>query len=626
MHTAARILLWTLGIVLVLVLAVAVGLRLFDWNMLRDEIAAQLSARLGTEVAITGDLDVGLQAGALQVQAGGIRVDGALSAPQPLLAVEHVDAALALRPLLAGDVVLEHIVLREPQLSLIVTEDGEANWDLREGAEPADRPGAPTLPVIERLEIQGGSVSYRDYALDRKISATIDQVQARMTRAGALRASGAGEIEDRAFRFEASADPLADATDWRVQAQARLADAHLSIEGTVAPPNLQVALRAPEPQQLGIPSLPEFAGSGGIAFSTRVTTDAGQWLLDGLELELGERRISGDVRIEPDREPPMIYATLHLDALPLPDDEEDEDDDDARDQLIPPVELPTDPLQLVNLQADLTIGRIAAAPVALNDIALRVELENGRLAVRPASMDLAGGELQGWLVYDASDAPPSLTMRLALHGLNLARALSGEDDPVTGEVSGRMELHGRGPTVEALAGSLDGQLLFVMREGSIIASWVEALDLDLAEWLIATSAEGTVKTPIRCAMIAFAAENGVLSAEPVVIDTRDSVIIVEGQIGLGTEQMKLTLQAYPKDASLLSIEGRIRVAGTLADPEIDVLDAESAGQGAIALALGALAGPLAALVPFLDAGLAQDQNCEQLLGDLPEGPPPGGRQ
>lgn len=710
MHTASRLLLWTLGILLLLIVLGAVALRLLDWNLFKDEIAAQLGQRLGTDVAIQGDLDVGFDDGVLRVQAGGVRVEDSFASAQPLLDLERLEAGVALTPLLRGELVFDHIVLTQPRVTLIHEGDGDVNWDFgRERPDAAAERAAPILPPVRRLEIRGGSVVYHDRLLDETLRASIDQFHGRFLPEDVAELRGTGDIDGRNLALDAEARYLAQADDWRVdaelaiadarlavhgvpgaggvdlrldvpepaqleflplpdeiqrienlriaghierehggwrasdlrlavgehqvtgevrlgadgelEARAAVADARLSVTGSLDEPDLRIEAVAPDPGQLDFLPLPDLPAGNPASLTTRLTRDQGHWWLDGLEVVLGEQRLDGDVRIDADQEPPMIYATLRLNALPLP-----ETDDEERDQLIPPAELPTEALRLVNVRADLRIGRVTNTPIALNDIELEVELTNGRLAVRPASLDVAGGELEGRVIYDASAAPPSATVRLALRGLQLAGAPPADDPQVTGEVSGNIDLHGRGPTAQALAGSLDGQLLFVMRDGSINASWVEALDLDLGEWLLATGAPGTARTPIRCALVAFTVQSGVLSAEPVVIDTRDSVIVLEGQIGLGTEQMKLSLEAFPKDASLLSIESNIRVEGTLTEPTFDVLDADTAGQGAIALALGALAGPLAALVPFLDPGLTEDQNCAQLLGDEPEGSPPQGKQ
>jgi uncharacterized protein involved in outer membrane biogenesis len=707
MHAALRVALWTVGILLLVVVLAALGLRLFDWNLVKDEIAAQLGRRLGTKVAIAGDLDIGVAAGLLTVQARGVRVDGTLEAAEPLLALERLEAGIALAPLLRGDVVFDRIALTRPRLTLIREGDGDVNWDFGRAPDEGESAGGPVLPPVRQLVVNDGSVIYRDHLLDATVRATIDRLSGFLS-ADAASLQGSGRIAGRPLVLKAQARYLEPRDDWRVsarldvadarlaldgmpgsggvdlrlevpepaqlaflplpdefrripdlrasghierrhgawhardlrlavgahaltgaarvgadgriEAQVGIADARLSVTGSLEAPDLRIEAVAPRPERLDFLPLPDLPAAGPAALDVRIVRHRGHWLFEDLVLALGELRLDGDVRIEPERERPMIYATLHLNELPLPRA------DQRRDQLIPPVELPTDLLRLVDVRLDLGINRVTGAPVVIDDLVLELTLDRGRLVLRPVSADIAGGALSGQVIYDAGADSPSATVRLALRGLDLARLVPDQTERLRGRMSGRIELHGRGPTAQALAGNLDGQLLFTLRDGAIDASWVEALDLDLAEWLTASAVPGTLQTPIRCALVAFTVQDSVLSAEPVVIDTRDSVIVLEGQIGLATEQLKLTLEAYPKDPSALSIESSVRVAGTLLEPSVDVLDAETAGQGALALVLGALAGPLAALVPYFDPGLAKDQNCGQLLGATPQGPPPAGRQ
>jgi hypothetical protein len=58
-------------------------------------------------------------------------------------------------------------------------------------------------------------------------------------------------------------------------------------------------------------------------------------------------------------------------------------------------------------------------------------------------------------------------------------------------------------------------------------------------------------------------------------------------------------------------------------PSIGVNAGDTVKQGAIAAALGAVVTPIAAVLAFVDPGLAKDQNCAQLLADAEKkGPPP----
>ena len=59
----------------------------------------------------------------------------------------------------------------------------------------------------------------------------------------------------------------------------------------------------------------------------------------------------------------------------------------------------------------------------------------------------------------------------------------------------------------------------------------------------------------------------------------------------------------------------IKVGGHLRKPSVGVDPGKTAGQAGIAAALGALIAPLAAVVAFVDPGLAEDADCSALFAE-----------
>ena len=69
--------------------------------------------------------------------------------------------------------------------------------------------------------------------------------------------------------------------------------------------------------------------------------------------------------------------------------------------------------------------------------------------------------------------------------------------------------------------------------------------------------------------------------------------------------------------------GPITVEGRWRSPKIGVEVGDAAGQGGIAAALATLVAPIAAVLPFVDLGLAEDVNCSALLAGRGEQPREG---
>jgi hypothetical protein len=86
----------------------------------------------------------------------------------------------------------------------------------------------------------------------------------------------------------------------------------------------------------------------------------------------------------------------------------------------------------------------------------------------------------------------------------------------------------------------------------------------------------------------------------------------------------LSLRGQPKKVRILRLRTPILVRGTLLQPKIGVDPAKVAAQTGGAVALATLLTPVAAVLAFVDGGLAKDANCAALIGqaeqtqDLPK--------
>jgi hypothetical protein len=130
------------------------------------------------------------------------------------------------------------------------------------------------------------------------------------------------------------------------------------------------------------------------------------------------------------------------------------------------------------------------------------------------------------------------------------------------------------------------------------------------------------QTELRCGVAAFQAEQGRLNAKSIVMDTTDVLITGQGGVNLRTEQLDVTLQGHPKKLRLLRLHSPIKLEGTLAKPKLGI-DAEKALlQVGAGTALGALLTPVAAVLAFIDPGLAKNADCSALMAQGAPAQPP----
>jgi uncharacterized protein involved in outer membrane biogenesis len=114
-----------------------------------------------------------------------------------------------------------------------------------------------------------------------------------------------------------------------------------------------------------------------------------------------------------------------------------------------------------------------------------------------------------------------------------------------------------------------------------------------------------------------------MNAENITFDTQDVLIKGSGAINLGPEELHLEIKGEPKKVRFTRLRTPIEVRGHLEDPSFGVNVGSALKQGTVAAALAALATPLAALIAFVDPGLAKDQNCAAMIAEADsKGPKP----
>lgn len=111
----------------------------------------------------------------------------------------------------------------------------------------------------------------------------------------------------------------------------------------------------------------------------------------------------------------------------------------------------------------------------------------------------------------------------------------------------------------------------------------------------------------------FHADHGDLKATTLLVDTNRVLITGSGDVDLGTERLDLSLRGQPKSVRLVRLRSPIKIHGTLSHPQIGLQTANVVGQAGGAIALGTLLTPVAALLAFVDAGLAKNANCADLV-------------
>jgi uncharacterized protein involved in outer membrane biogenesis len=237
----------------------------------------------------------------------------------------------------------------------------------------------------------------------------------------------------------------------------------------------------------------------------------------------------------------------------------------------------------------------------LDDVRLALALEEGRLRLDPLDLGFAGGRLTSHATIDARTVPAKLAGDVVLRSIDLERLLKEAeiDRPGFGTLGGRAELKTRGSSLRAMASNLGGDLGVLMQDGELSDVLIELAALDLGEILV-RRVKGEHAVPIRCLVGVFDIDEGRMTAETMILDSKVDRIVGEGVIDLANEEIDLRLYEHPRRFTLGSLSSPIHVEGSFANRHVSLDRSGLLKRGGAAVLLGVLVNPVAALLPLVE--------------------------
>ena len=184
-----------------------------------------------------------------------------------------------------------------------------------------------------------------------------------------------------------------------------------------------------------------------------------------------------------------------------------------------------------------------------------------------------------------------------------------------GDPEPRAVIKGSGDSVHDVMAGAKGRVYAIVPRGEVRAAFAELTGIDVARGLGLLLTGDDERADIRCGIAQFDVEEGIMRAENVVFDTEDVLITGRGEVRLGPEELDLKIKGEPKKLRVARLRTPVKVGGHLRKPSVGIDAGKTATQGAVAAALAAVT-PIAAVLAFIDPGLAKDENCAALLAPV----------
>jgi AsmA family protein len=646
----------------------SLALALIDWNLLKPTIARSISAKTGRETAIQGDLRAHLFSWSPRFEINGLTVSNPSWAGEPVMfSAERITVSVRLARLFRGQVVIPQVVLIKPIINLERDKRGRASWEL--GTKTGTPNGNTTpakIPTILSLIVQDGSLHVLDQIRKLRFEGSLvaaDQASAEDPSAFKIRAKGS--LNEKPFSLTADGAPLKDltpSTPYRFTARVTAADINLDTRVTVEKPfdlgllNVAFVVTGKDLADifyltgLALPNTPPYR----LAASVKVSGTT--YTIDNLNGRLGSSDLSGKILVETRSKIPKFTAQLISKTLNIVDlaptlgapvvsrstslsrgepGKPANSGKDAQkpapsatvtasqnthDRLLPDSELQVDRVRGMDADVHYIAGSVITPKVPIKQVNMHLALENGVLTIDPLAFVLDKGKFAGRVRIDARNNLPQSAIDLHIDDVDLSQFKSAKmkEAPLKGVLNGRIQLKGEGDSVHRFASSAQGAISVIIPSGEIEASIAELTGINVTRGLGLLLSKNEQKTAIRCSVVDFRAQNGMLEGKTFFIDTSDVLISGRGDIDLQDERLNLELKGDPKHIRFTRVRSPITLGGTLAHPAVGIDVKKLAGQTGVAAALGTLLAPVAAVIAFVDPGLAKNKDCASALSQTTE--------
>lgn len=250
-----------------------------------------------------------------------------------------------------------------------------------------------------------------------------------------------------------------------------------------------------------------------------------------------------------------------------------------------------------------------------DDISAQIRLQDRVLSFEPLNFGVAGGKLVNTLKIDGRGETLKAEMSTEIRGLQLKQLFPGAEsmNASFGQLHGDARLSGTGDSIAGLLGSSNGELSVALSRGTISRFLIEAAGLNVAN-VVFVKLFGDEQVMLECLVADFQVKNGLMQTRAFILETEDAIITLDGTISLKEERLDLDIRPENKTLRIFTFRSPLYARGTFKNPDVGVQAVPVAARAGAAVALGVVATPLAALVPLLNMGTEDSNQCSALRG------------
>jgi AsmA family protein len=651
-HPSILVLRWSAIVLGGIIVALLIALATLDWNTLRGPAARWASGRVGREVHIDGDLHVRIWTLTPHVEANGVRVANAdWAGGGDMATIGRLVFEFKLLPFIAGRTEVPLIDIERSNFLLVRDRDGRANWRF---ASQSDNKQPLKLPPIRHFIVRDSRLKVVDARRKLTFTGTINSNESATGQGRGFWMTGDGTLNGAPFTAQAHGAPLLNvdaAKPYPFTLDVHAGTTHVVADGSITHPFdfgglvARTTFSGSDLADLYYLTGLTFPNSPPYVMSGSLSRDGEVYRFDNLVGRLGRSDLEGGFTVDDSTARPYLRGKLHSRFVNFDDmgfmfgggrgrnsapkavhvaqapksagNITIEQGEQPARLLLPDAPLQIDRVRQMDAHVDYVADRIDSRDIPVRRLSLSATLDHGVLTLDPMAATFVRGRIDGTVRLDASRDVPLTAVDLRLRDFSLEQFLPGAkgQPPLEGKLEGRAKLTGTGDSVHKAASTANGTLTFVVPHGEMRKAFAELMGIDVITGGLELLSGDKSQTNLRCMVASFNAHNGVLTTQRMTLDTDVVSATGKGTIDLKDETIDLAFTGEPKSIRLGRIKAPILVTGRLAAPHVGVDASKALPQAGIGIALGAFVAPLAAILPFVNPGLAKDADCGALVGE-----------
>ncbi len=599
-----------LGLVALLLLAIAAIVILVDPNDYKDEIAQAVKQHTGRELKLAGDLGLSFYPWlAIKVRKAELGNRAGFGA-EPFAAIDAADVGVRLWPLLHRQLEVGRVSLEGLHLNLRVDAQGRSNWEDLGGGETSTagaqstESGPAPQASIAGLSIKDSQLDYQDAQ-----AGSHTRIEGLQLETGRLSpgeptslvlafkySSGAGsgpplpvklripaltldlEAESvQAPQFDLYVDPahISGQLDGRDILKSPVLEGRIALD-EVSLRELMKTFGVTPPRTRDANVLQK------LSLQSAVRADSKSAALSDVKLKLDDTQMNGRLSVA-DFKTTALRFDLKVDRLDLDRylPPEEKAAKPARETPSEPIVLPVDMLKTLNAQGTLDIAALTAAGIKFTAVKVKVDAQDGQVRIDPSQAQIYSGTHRGKVIIDARGATPQVSVEEQLSGIEFAPLMQQLFDSkrISGKGNANLSLVAHGADSNAWLKTLDGRMDFSLVDGAL-----EGIDLGYeisrARALLKREAGSTAanagRTAFKTLKTSATVEDGTMRSRDLDVDAQYLKIGGEGTLKLATQAvdylLKATVAPESKEGAALqdlkSVQIPIRVTGTLQDLKV----------------------------------------------------------